>query len=233
MTPSASDAADAADAAGTTGSTITITIAEDHQVVGDALALMLSFEPSFEVIGVARSGSEVVDLVERRPPHIVLMDVSLDGSDMDGIEATRRILDAQPDARILILSMHDDQDTVTRAIAAGAVGFLPKNVDRAELVRALQAVAAGGGFLHPTIAGPFLARVGRLADQSLELDRLTGRERGVLEHLAEGKSTREIAAALVVSEETVKSHLARIYQKLGVNDRVQAVATAFRRGLVQ
>lgn len=212
-------------------STVRIAIAEDHRVVAEALATMLSFAEGFEIVGSAASGSDAISLVAETRPDVVLMDVKLEG--LNGIEATREIMHNDPDAKVLILSMYDDQETVVGAIAAGAAGFLPKNVEKGELVRAIRAVAEGKGFLHPEVTRPFLDRIGALADREILRERLTDRERAVLEELAQGKSTRQIAGSLVISEETVKTHLAHIYQKLGVTDRVQAVALALRRGMVR
>lgn len=200
-------------------------------MVAQAIATMLSFDPDFQVIGTAASGGAAIDLCAETKPDVALMDVKLQG--LNGIEATREIAKVSPSTRVLVLSMHDNQDTVMDAVAAGAAGFLPKNVDREKLVSAIHAVAEGKGFLHPEVTGPFLDRMGLMAKEALSRERLTEREQGVLQELAHGKSTREIAKTLVVTEETVKSHLAHIYQKLGVNDRVQAVALALRRGLVR
>jgi DNA-binding NarL/FixJ family response regulator len=134
--------------------------------------------------------------------------------------------------RVLVLTMHDDVATVTRAIAAGASGFVAKNAKREELFRAVEALAAGGGYLDEQVTRPFLTTVAPLIGDFLAGERLTERELDVLRLLSHGGSTKEIAQSLVVSEETVKSHLARIYQKLGVGDRTSAVALALRRGLV-
>jgi len=211
--------------------TTRIAIVEDHKVVAEALSTMLSLVEDFEVVGTTSSGSEALALVEATDPDVILMDINLEG--LNGIEATREILKKRPESRILILSMHDDHLTVTSAVAAGAAGFLPKNVDRDELVTAINAVSQGKGFLAPDVTRPFLSRIGNLAEEVSARERLTDREREVLEELAQGKSTREMAEALVVAEETIKTHLTHIYQKLGVSDRVQAVALALRRGLVR
>ncbi len=211
--------------------TTRIAIVEDHKVVAEALSTMLSLVEGFEVVGRTSSGSEALALVESTDPDVILMDINLEG--LNGIEATREILKKRPDSRILILSMHDDHLTVTSAVAAGAAGFLPKNVEREELVTAIKAIAQGKGFLAPEVTRPFLSRIGGLADEISARVRLTDREREVLEELAQGKSTREMAESLVVAEETIKTHLTHIYQKLGVSDRVQAVALALRQGLVR
>lgn len=210
---------------------VRILIAEDHTVLAQALATMLSFDAAFSVVGMVPSGEEAIAECVRLKPDVVLMDFKLKG--LNGIEATKDIARLVPSTRVLILSMYDNQDTVVGAVAAGAAGFLPKNVDREELVTAIHAVAEGKGFLHPQITMPFLERIGALAKKADSRERLTEREQVVLQELALGKNTKEIASALVVSEETVKTHLAHIYQKLGVNDRVQAVALALRHGLVR
>ena len=210
---------------------MTIAIAEDHRVVAEALATMLSFSEGFEIVGLTDSGEGAIEIVAKHSPAVVLMDVSLRG--LGGIQATRRIVDEYPGTRVLVLTMHDDNETVRDAVAAGASGFLPKNVGRDDLAAAIRAVAAGGGFLHPSVTRPFLKAFGELAESAQPQVRLTEREYDVLVQLAEGKSTREIAKALFVGEETVKTHLSSVYQKLGVTDRVQAVAAALRRGLVK
>jgi DNA-binding NarL/FixJ family response regulator len=151
---------------------------------------------------------------------------------MDGLAAVREIVDKQLPTRALALTMFTDHETVTRAVAAGVAGYLPKNVRRDELVQAVRAVAAGKGFLHPDVTRPFLERVGPLAVHA-GIQPLSRREQEVLEQLASGKSTREIAEALGLGDETVKSHLSRVYSKLHASDRVQAVVIAMRHGLVR
>jgi DNA-binding NarL/FixJ family response regulator len=210
--------------------TIRVIIAEDHGVVADGVATMLSFEPDMEVLEIVTSGEDLIEAVDRLRPEVALVDVNLIG--MDGLAAVREIESRKIPTRMMALTMFTDHDTVTRAVAAGVSGYLPKNVRREELVQAVRAVAAGKGFLHPDVTRPFLERVGPLAIHA-GLQPLSKREQEVLEHLASGKSTREIAEALGLGDETVKSHLSRIYQKLKASDRVQAVVIAMRHGLVR
>ncbi len=191
---------------------------------------MLSFEPDMEVLEIVTSGEALIERVDALRPHVALVDVNLIG--MDGLAAVREIESRDIPTRMLALTMFTDHDTVTRAVAAGVSGYLPKNVRREELVQAVRAVAAGKGFLHPDVTRPFLERVGPLAMHA-GLQPLSKREQEVLEELATGKSTREIAETLGLGDETVKSHLSRIYQKLKAADRVQAVVIAMRHGLVR
>jgi DNA-binding NarL/FixJ family response regulator len=207
-----------------------VAIAEDHALVAEAFATMFSLADGFEVVGRVSSGDDAVALAERLRPDVFLMDVGLDG--LNGLEATRLISQRAPSVRVLVLTMHDDVTTVARAVAAGAAGFLPKNAERADLFRAVESVVSGGGFLHQQVTSSFLSAVAPMVEASLSAERLTERELEVLRSLSYGHSTREIAQSLVVSDETVKSHLAHIYQKLGVGDRTAAVAVALRRGLV-
>ena len=212
------------------GRAVRVAIAEDHALVAEALETMFSLTEEFKVVGVVTSGEAAVELAQQELPDVFLMDVGLDG--LNGLEATRQIGARAPSVRVLVLTMHDDVATVTRAVAAGAAGFVPKNARREELFRAVEGIAAGGGFLHEQVTSRFLASVAPLVEMSLTGERLTDRELEVLRHLSYGRSTRDIAQQLVVSDETVKSHLTHIYQKLGVGDRTAAVALALRRGLV-
>ena len=209
---------------------VRVAIAEDHDLVAEAMATMFSLVDGFDVVGRVASGDEAVALAERLQPDVFLMDVALVG--LNGLEATRQIVERVPSVRVLVLTMHDDVATVARAVAAGAAGFVPKNAKREDLFRAVETIAAGNGFLHEHVTSSFLHTVAPLVETSLSGERLTDRELDVLRHLSYGRSTKEIAQELVVSDETVKTHLTRIYQKLGVGDRTAAVAVALRRGLV-
>lgn len=230
MTTSKSTADQSGTASGVVDTTIRILIAEDHGVVADGMATMLSFEPDMEVLEVVASGEAALAAIERDRPEVALIDINLVG--MDGLSVIREVTSREWATQTMAVTMYTDHDTVTRAVAGGVSGYLPKNVRRDELVQAVRAVAAGKGFLHPDVTRPFLERVGPLAKHA-GLEPLSQREQDVLEHLAAGESTREIAEALELGEETVKSHLSRIYTKLKANDRVQAVVIAMRHGLVR
>ncbi len=209
---------------------IRLVMAEDHGVVADGVATMLSFEPDMEVVELVVSGEDLLTSVERHRPDVALVDVNLIG--MDGLTAVRQMGARRLPTRCIALTMFSDHETVTRAVAAGVAGYLPKNVRRSELVQAVRAVASGKGFLHPDVTRPFLERVGPLATHA-GLQPLSKREQEVLTELATGKSTHEIAEALGLGDETIKSHLSRIYTKLRASDRVQAVVVAMRHGLVR
>ncbi len=230
MTTSKSTADQSGTVSGVANTTIRILIAEDHGVVADGMATMLSFEPDMEVLEVVASGEAALAAIERDRPEVALIDINLVG--MDGLSVIREVTSREWPTQTMAVTMYTDHDTVTRAVAGGVSGYLPKNVRRDELVQAVRAVAAGKGFLHPDVTRPFLERVGPLAKHA-GLEPLSQREQDVLEHLAAGESTREIAEALELGEETVKSHLSRIYTKLKANDRVQAVVIAMRHGLVR
>ena len=215
---------------GAPSGTIQVVIAEDHGVVADGIATMISFEEDMEVVTIVDSGEGLIDAVEEHAPDVALVDVNLVG--MDGLSAVRELQRRSSATRTMALTMFTDHDTVTRAVAAGVAGYLPKNVRREELVQAVRAVASGKGFLHPDVTRPFLERVGPLAMHA-GLQPLSQREQEVLEELAKGQHTREIAESLGLGEETVKSHLSRLYQKLRAKDRVEAVVVAMRHGLVR
>jgi DNA-binding NarL/FixJ family response regulator len=197
--------------------------------------MILSAQADVEVVGEASDGDEAVELARRLRPDVVLMDIRMPGT--DGIEATRTLLADRSDMRVLILTTFDHDEYVYEAFRAGASGFLLKDVPRAQLVSAVRTVASGAELLSPTITRRMIEEFVRRpqATQTLpeELATLTERELEVLRHLAAGESNAEIAAALVLSEATIKTHVAHVLQKLGLRDRVQAVVYAYESGLVR
>jgi DNA-binding NarL/FixJ family response regulator len=215
---------------------VRIVVADDHQVVRTGFAGLLGTQPDFAVAGVACDGAEAVQVCAKVHPDVVLMDVRMPG--MDGIEATRqltRAVDGGP--RILILTTFDLDEYVYDALRAGASGFLLKDVTAEHLFDAVRVVAAGEALLAPTVTRRLISEFSRLRPAAgtvapAALDTLTPRETEVLRLVAEGLSNPEIAARLVVTEETVKSHVSRILSKLALRDRTQAVVAAYESGLV-
>lgn len=206
--------------------TIRVLIAEDHTLVSEGLRAMLSTSGVVNVVGTVDAGDEAVRLAEAGSIDVVLMDLKL-SDETSGIEATRRIKKNAPDTKVVVLSMFTDPGTVAEAVKAGADGYLSKGTSGDEVVAAILKVMEGSSVLDPTVTEGVLGRIGRDSPSAL-----TDRELDVLQRFAHGRSTREVADEMGVSEETVKSHVKHIFRKLGVHDRTQAVAEALRRGLV-
>jgi DNA-binding NarL/FixJ family response regulator len=219
---------------------IRIVVADDHQVVRTGFAELLGTQPDFEVLGTACDGAEAVRISRELQPDVVLMDVRMPGT--DGIEATRQLAGpgavSPPDGpRILILTTFDLDEYVYDALRAGASGFLLKDVTAERLFDAVRVVAAGDALLAPTVTRRLIGEFAQMrpepdAAPAAALATLTPRETQVLRLVAEGLSNTEIAARLVVTEETVKTHVSRVLSKLGLRDRTQAVVAAYESGLV-
>jgi DNA-binding NarL/FixJ family response regulator len=217
---------------------IRIVVADDHQVVRTGFATLLDTQPDFDVVGTAVDGGEAVRICRELCPDVVLMDVRMPGT--DGIEATRQLAgpgDTGP--RILILTTFDLDDYVYDALCAGASGFLLKDVTAERLFEAVRVIAAGDALLAPAVTRRLISEFSRIRPRQAAppmalaaLHELTPRETEVLRLIAEGLSNPEIAARLVVTEETVKTHVSRVLGKLGLRDRTQAVVTAYESGLV-
>jgi DNA-binding NarL/FixJ family response regulator len=215
---------------------VRIVVADDHQVVRAGFAGLLGTQPDFRVAGTASDGAEAVRICQELRPDVVLMDVRMPG--MDGIEATRQLADAgAPGPRILILTTFDLDEYVYDALCAGASGFLLKDVTAERLFDAVRVIAAGDALLAPTVTRRLISEFARQRPQqatpsAAALAALTPRETQVLRLVAEGLSNPEIAGRLVVTDETVKTHVSRVLSKLGLRDRTQAVVTAYESGLV-
>jgi DNA-binding NarL/FixJ family response regulator len=205
-----------------------ILIAEDHKLVSQGLETMLSMSQKLELVGVVATGEGAIESAGAEHIDVILMDVNLGGESMNGIEATRRVKETSPDTRVLILSMFTDPGTVSEAIKAGADGYLSKGASRESVIKAILDVSEGRSVLDPNVTEGIFGRIG-----GKESSTLTDREHSVLQQLTFGHSTREIGRQIHVSEETVKTHLKQIYRKLHARDRAEAVAEAFRRGLVR
>jgi DNA-binding NarL/FixJ family response regulator len=223
------------------GGAIRVVVADDHQVVRTGFAELLGTQPDFTVAGTARDGAEAVRVCRELRPDVVLMDVRMPGT--DGIEATRQLAGPgagpAPGPRVLILTTFDLDEYVYDALRAGASGFLLKDVTAERLFDAVRIIAAGEALLAPTVTRRLIGQFARLRPRagdgnglSPALAALTPRETQVLRLVAEGLSNPEIAARLVVTEETVKTHVSRMLSKLGLRDRTQAVVTAYESGLV-
>ncbi|MGV9412904.1 response regulator [Nocardia sp. NPDC003693] len=210
----------------TAESAVRLIICDDHAVVRAGLLALLGSAPGIEVLGEAGSGPEAVALAERLRPDVVLMDLQL-GGDMDGAEATRRITALpSPAPRVLVLTTYDTDADITRAISAGATGYLLKAESADELFAAIHAAAQGRTALSPPVAQRVMSQLRHPKPT------LTARELDILAQLARGSGNREIARALHISEATVKTHLGRIYDKLGVDTRAAAVAVANEQRLL-
>lgn len=205
---------------------IRILIADDHAVVRQGLHMFLSMEDDFEVVGEAVNGRQAVELARQHTPDVVLMDLLM--PEMGGIEATEAIRQALPDTEVIALTSVLEDASVVGAIRAGAIGYLLKDTDSGELIRAIKAAAAGQVQLSPKAAARLMREV--RAPESPES--LTERETEVLRLVASGMSNKEIAQALVIGEKTVKTHVSNILSKLNVASRTQAALYAARIGLV-
>jgi two-component system, NarL family, response regulator DegU len=224
--------------------TTKIIIIDDHQLFREGVKRILEFEKSFQVVAEGDDGSEALRLVEEHRPDVVIMDINM--PQMNGVEATRELVGKYPDTKVIILSIHDDENYVTHALQTGACGYLLKEMDADALIEAVRVVADGGSYLHPKVTHNLVNEYRKLAAgvaqggsyaQTVEIRRplhlLTRRECEVLQMLADGKSNRGIGESLYISEKTVKNHVSNILQKMNVNDRTQAVVVAIKNGWVE
>ena len=210
---------------------INLIIADDHPIVRRGLVFFLKTQPDINVAGEASNGNEVVQLAENLQPDVILMDLLMPG--INGIEATKKIKTAYPHIRIIILTSFSDQDQVIPAIEAGADGYQLKDVEPDILVQAIREVASGGKSLHPKATDQIVSQFTKKRKEDTKIDELTTREKEVLVEIANGKSNKEIAASLFITEKTVKTHVSNILAKLELSDRTQAALFAVRMGLVQ
>lgn len=211
---------------------IRVLIVDDHPVVREGLAGMISGHAAItgdrriEVVGEAGDGQEAVTLYHRLQPDVVLMDLRMPG--MDGVEAIEQIRRESPEARVLVLTTYDSDADILRAVEAGASGYLLKDSPRGDLFRAIEKVAQGQSVLAPTVADRLMQRMRSPGEETL-----SKREIEVLQLVARGNSNRDIGKALHISTATVKTHLVRIFDKLGVDDRTAAVTVALERGIMR
>jgi DNA-binding NarL/FixJ family response regulator len=213
--------------------TIRVLVADDQAMVRAGFRMLLAEEEGIQVVAEATNGLEAIERAARFRPDVVLMDIQM--PELDGLAATRRVLEANPHVHVLILTTFGLDEYLYGALRAGASGFVLKDDPPEQLIAAVRTVAAGDGLLSASVTRRVIAQFAgaRPLEPPRELDLLTQRERDVFDLLARGRSNREIAAALFLSEATVKTHVTHVLQKLHLRDRVQAVVLAYESGLVE
>lgn len=217
---------------------IRVLIADDHQVVREGLSSVLQSKEDIEVVGVAEDGREAVEKARQLRPDVVLMDISMPG--MNGVEATRRIKKENPRIGVVVLTMYAEEDFIFDLVRAGAGGYLLKDADSTQIARAIRAISRGESMIHPAIAGKILTGFTKLSGagpsgggKAATEHNISGRELTVLKLVAEGKTNKEIACKLDLSEKTVKNHISHIFSKLNVTSRTEAVIRAVKAGLIE
>ena len=219
-----------------------IVIIDDHQLFREGVKRILDFESTFDVIAEGDDGVDALRLYEEYSPDVILMDINM--PQMNGIEATEQLIAKYPEAKVIMLSIHDDESYVSHALKSGALGYMLKEMDADEIVGAIKVVSEGGSYLHPKVTKNLVAEFRRLSEHEnkgnfhqTDIRRpyhlLTKRECEVLQLLTDGQSNRTIGETLFISEKTVKNHVSSILQKMAVSDRTQAVVTAIKNGWVE
>ncbi len=215
---------------------IRVLIADDHQVVREGLSAILKTKEDIEVIGEARDGVEAVEKAREFKPDVILMDISMPR--MNGVEATRRIKLEHPQIGIVVLTMYEEEEYIFDLVKAGATGYMLKNSDSAQIIKAIRSTYQGESMLQPSVATKILSEFSHLSQRpapkpSRNDQDLTDREIQVIKLIADGKTNKEIANVLAISEKTVKNHVRNIFQKLEVDDRTKAAIIAIKKGLIQ
>lgn len=210
---------------------VKVLVADDHPLIIEGLRKVLSEHEDIEIVGHAITGEDAVRMSGELVPDVVLMDIRMPG--LDGVEATRRILQQLPATKVIILTVYEDNDYLFNAIKAGAVDYKLKDASPEELVEAVRLVARGETPITPEMAMRMKKEFDKIAQEASPYLKLTPREREILDLVAKGASNKEIAHQLCIEEKTVKNHMSNIFAKLHVNDRTQALIVAIRQGLVQ
>ncbi len=210
---------------------IKILIVDDHTVVRDGISAILSRQKDFIVVGEAKNGLEAVEKAQELGPEVILMDLHM--PELDGVEAMRRIRAQDPEVKFIVLTTYDSDEYIFHAIEVGAKGYLLKDAAREELFQAVRAVHRGESLIQPGVAAKVLDRFAQLSPQTTTTEEISQRELEVLRLMATGAANKEIAAGLSISESTVKTHVANIFQKLDVNDRTGAVTQAMQKGIIK
>jgi DNA-binding NarL/FixJ family response regulator len=208
---------------------IKVLIVDDHALMRDGISALLNVNDDIEVIGEASEGKEAIKKMTELKPDVVVMDIAM--PNMDGMEATRQIVKANRDVKVLILTQHENKEYVLSAIKAGASGFVPKKALGSELVSAIRSVYRGDSFLHPSVATALIEDYRRHTGMD-PFDKLTTRERDILRHIAEGHTSQEIANMLVISLKTVLGYRTKIMEKLDIHNRTELIKFAMRKGLI-
>ncbi|MFA5787758.1 MAG: response regulator transcription factor [Actinomycetota bacterium] len=215
------------------GDKIRVLVVDDHAVVREGIKMVLETDPELQVVAEASSGEEAVEKVRELSPSVVVMDIGMPG--MSGFEATRRIRQAQPDAKVLALTIHDSEAHVFQMLQAGAVGYVLKRAPAVDVIQAVKGAARGEAILYPSVAKllirDYLSRVER-GEEVGSFDTLSDREREILKLIAEGRTNKEIAELLYLSVKTVQAHRANLMRKLGMHDRTELVKYAIRKGII-
>ncbi len=210
------------------GSAVKVVVADDHTLVRQSLVKLVNSEDGFHVVADVERGEPIIDLVRHHDADLVLLDVNM--PDIDGIQVATKLRKEFPNVKILFLTMHDDDATIRRAVSLGADGYVSKSASTEELLQALEAVGEGGTFLSPAIARRVMDMAGGRGDSPA--NQLTERELEILQLMATGARPQEMADELFLSVKTIKNHLTNVYAKLGVSTAAQAVAEAYRLGIV-
>jgi DNA-binding NarL/FixJ family response regulator len=213
------------------GDVVRILVADDHPLTRDGIKAALAMDAELEVVAEAGDGQQAVSLAEEVRPDVILMDVRMPV--LGGIRATQAITKAMPSARVIMLTVEEAQARVGEAIQAGAAGYLLKDIDAHELARAVHLAAEGSAVIHPNLTRQFIEEIRQLTRGEQSVSTLSAREVEVLQMIAYGSTNREVAEALHISPQTVKTYLERIFTKLGVSDRTRAVAVALKHGIVE
>lgn len=215
---------------------IRVLIADDHQVVREGLSAILRTKEDIEVVGEVKDGTEAVEQARRLKPDVILMDISMPR--MNGVEATRQIRREQPEIGVVVLTMYDDENYIYDLVKAGATGYLLKDSDSSQIVKAIKTVARGESLIHPSVASKILHEFTSMAQGKGQpvkkrAQELSDREVEVLKLVSDGKTNKEIANVLNLSEKTIKNHVRNIFHKLQVYDRTQAAIHGLRKGLIR
>jgi DNA-binding NarL/FixJ family response regulator len=209
---------------------IRVALVDDHQLVRDGIKALLKSTQDIDVVGEASNGREAIELMGKLEIDVLIMDIAMSG--LNGIDASQRIVDRFPDARIIMLSMYDSEEYVVRSMRSGARGYLVKNMAPVELELAIRKVASGGVYLSPEIGDTMRLQLLRKTSDSESIDILSSRQREILQAIAEGRTTREIADLLSISPKTVETHRSQLMQKLEIRDVPGLVRYAIRHGLI-